>query len=179
MTTLEMPTLAQIQLANDLKYFEEGDTPMLQGYAVVWDAVSGDKPMGFRFPRGAKFAWHEDMRFLWQHDNRFVLARQSNNTLRFQEDQRGVWFRAQPDLEQSFARDVVQGVKNGNITGVSFDAFNMRHRRNGRVFDVLEARTSEISAVGNPAFRETSIAARFSDNANKLALMAMEMEMTA
>ncbi|PEP81913.1 HK97 family phage prohead protease, partial [Bacillus toyonensis] len=62
---------------------------------------------------------HDDIRALWSHDTSKVLGRTKNNTLRLEEDDKGLRFEL--DLPRTtVGNDTYESVKRGDIAGVSF-----------------------------------------------------------
>lgn len=142
--------------------------PVVEGYAVLWDSWSEDLG-GFRerFMRGAfaKSIEKGDLRVLWQHNGEYVFGRNTAGTAEFEEDDKGLRYRATPPDTQ-WARDALESIRRGDVTQNSF-AF--RARRNGDEWllkDAMAYRTvtdAELYEVGPqtfPAYPDTSVAVR-------------------
>ncbi|HEY1064989.1 MAG TPA: HK97 family phage prohead protease [Pirellulales bacterium] len=99
----------------------DGKTTLF-GYAAVFNSFSRDLG-GFKEiirPGAFKRALQEsDVTSLWNHDANHVLGRQSNNTLRVSEDERGLYYEVDLPPTQA-ARDLEVLVERGDIRGSSF-----------------------------------------------------------
>jgi hypothetical protein len=135
----------------------------LEGYAVLWDAVSADLG-GFRerFARGAFGDLRgEDLRFLVGHNDAGVpLGRTKAGTMRVFQDSRGVGFEV--DLPNSEpGRALGEAVKRGDLSQMSFGFVTTGDRWEqygaGLLRTVTSARLSEISAVAFPAYPQTRV----------------------
>lgn len=142
----------------------------LCGYAVVWDSLSQDLG-GFRerIMRGA-FAEslrdrERDVLALADHDTAKVLGRQSNNTLVLTEDGTGLL----ADIflaETSYALDVAENVRAGNVKGMSFafcvrpggEQWTQQDGENIRTLTALDL--YEVSTTPMPAYLDTVLALR-------------------
>jgi HK97 family phage prohead protease len=106
----------------------------------------------------------DDQRALLNHNDDFVLARRSAGTLRLGEDSKGLHYEL--DLGgQSYARDLYESVKRGDITGSSIgfrtitDTWSMKDGMDHRQVSKISLR--EVSPVAWPAFPQTDgLAAR-------------------
>jgi hypothetical protein len=103
---------------------DDGDTteelPMLQGYAIVWNAVSADKrenKFSRMLPGSAKFS--SPTLAVYAHDKSKLLGTTDNGTLRIIPDAIGA--RCEIDLpDTSYARDAVALIKGKYVAGMSF-----------------------------------------------------------
>jgi len=78
---------------------QEGEQPVLVGYAVRWGEVSEPLPFRERFLPGAfakDLASGRDVLALVGHELSKVLARRSNGTLTLREDEVGLWVEIRP-----------------------------------------------------------------------------------
>lgn len=139
----------------------------ITGYAVVWNARSSDlggfvetfAPHAFRdfFSSGKA-----DVRGFVNHDTAKIIGRQSANTIRLYEDDKGVRFEIDV-AETSYGDDLLESVRRGDITGMSF---GFRLAKNGAKYDrsggavlrtVTAAEMNEISPVTFPAYEASSV----------------------
>lgn len=105
---------------------ENGELPQLEGYAALFD-VDTEIPSWLgnfreRIKKGAfKRAIREgqDVRALRNHDPDNILGRTSAKTLRLKEDAVGLRIEIDPP-NTSVARDTVESIRRGDITGQSF-----------------------------------------------------------
>jgi hypothetical protein len=143
------------------------------GYAAVWDAVSEDLG-GFRevIKRGAfadALASGEDIRFVLGHDMDTVMARTSNGSLELVEDDTGLRVWARIALDDPDAQRLDAKLRSGAMSQMSF-AFTMPADGKGERWDYsggVPMRSVErvemlyeVSAVGSPAYGQTTLAAR-------------------
>ena len=142
----------------------------LVGYAAVFNSLSQDLG-GFKeriVPGAFKTTVTSgiDVRALVDHDSAKLLGRTSNGTLRIAEDNIGL--RVEIDLPDgvSYADDIRQLVKRGDIRGMSF---GFRVRQGGQRFveeggikirELTDIDCRECSVVGQPAYQATSLALR-------------------
>lgn len=150
---------------------KDGSIGTLSGYAAVFGAWSEDLG-GFRekirvgaFKKSLDAG--EDVRALMAHDTATVIGRRSAKTLEISEDEKGLRFEVKlPNT--SAARDLVESVKRGDITGMSFGFETIEdswtHRKEGESFvyerELIEVRVIEISPVAFPAYTATSAEVR-------------------
>ena len=101
---------------------QEGEQPALAGYAIRWGEVSEPLPFRERFLPGAfakDLASDRDVLALVGHELSKVLARRSNGTLTLREDDVGLWVEIRPNMETSFAQDLVALVRRGDLKQMS------------------------------------------------------------
>ncbi|SPW64601.1 putative head maturation protease of prophage [Escherichia coli] len=111
-----------------------------------------------KFQRGAFSEWlaaGNDVRGLYEHDHSMLLGRTRSGTLKLEEDETGLRFELTPP-DTSTGRDVIELVKRGDISGMSF---GFRSRKD--VWDtttdpcvrtVLVAELYEITVTSVPAY---------------------------
>jgi len=101
----------------------EGDTPVIEGYAAVFNKW-GSEAYGFRekIAPGAfkKTIKGGDVRALFNHDPNHVLGRQSNGTLTLKEDDRGLSMHTDINADDPDAMSVYAKVRRGDVNGQSF-----------------------------------------------------------
>ncbi|EHQ3483999.1 HK97 family phage prohead protease, partial [Escherichia coli] len=135
----------------------------LTGYVVRWDKLSELLWGEFyeKFQRGAFTEWlaaGNDVRGLYEHDHSMLLGRTRSGTLKLEEDETGLRFELTPP-DTSTGRDVIELVKRGDISGMSF---GFRSRKD--VWDtttdpcvrtVLVAELYEITVTSVPAYPDS------------------------
>lgn len=153
----------------DLRASMNGESQILEGYAVVFGSLSEDLG-GFRevVERGAfAQALNEtpDVRALFNHNPDLVLGRTTNGTLRLAEDAYGL--RVAITLPNtSYAQDVHRLVERGDVNQMSF-AFRVHKggetwtTENGqRIRRLRSLAIYDVSIVTFPAYQATTVAAR-------------------
>jgi hypothetical protein len=116
-----------------------------------------------------------DILGLANHENEKLLGRTSNRTLRVTETNKGLAVEIDmPDT--SYARDLIELVKRGDIKGLSF---GFRVRQNGQKFtkdsgvtirELHDVDLREVSIVSQPAYPETSLALRSAELDEEVAM---------
>lgn len=150
---------------------KDGSIGTLTGYAAVFGAWSEDLG-GFRekirtgaFKKSLEAG--DDVRALMAHDTAAVIGRRSAKTLDIGEDEKGLRFEIKlPNT--SHARDLVESVKRGDISGMSFGFETIEdswtHRKEGEAFvyerELVEVRLIEVSPVAFPAYTATTAEVR-------------------
>ena len=147
---------------------EDGDSlPKITGHAAVFNKLSVD--MGFRekiapgaFRNALKTS---DTRALFNHNPDYVLGRQSAGTLVLREDKNGLMMEVSPP-NTSYARDLVENIKLGNIKEQSF-GFTVKSDSWEDMDEDTPTRTLleigdllDVSPVTYPAYQNTSVALR-------------------
>jgi len=143
------------------------DDRRLRGHAVVTNALSQNLG-GFReiiAPDALDRTFKEaiDLRALVDHESAKILGRLRAGTLEVAKDGTGLRVMIEPDLEITYAGDIVRAVRRGDVSGMSF-AFLMleddwTEGEDGTpVRTVLDMRISEVSVVTFPAYTQTDIA---------------------
>ena len=148
-------TFAAVEERSD----ETTDTLLFTGYASVFD-----KPYGVKDSRGAynetikpgafkkTLQEQDDVRFLVNHDG-IPLARTSSGTLNLEEDEYGLFVRAELDPNNPTVAEVASAMKRGDLNEMSFAFAAMRDdfNQNGDERTVSEARLFDVSVVTYPA----------------------------
>ena len=137
----------------------DNDTLLFTGYASVFD-----KPYGVRDSRGQynetikpgafkkTLKEQDDVRFLVNHDG-IPLARTSSGTLQLEEDDYGLFVRAELDPSNPTVAEVSSAMKRGDLNEMSFAfaAIKDNFDTNGENREVNEARLFDVSVVTYPA----------------------------
>jgi HK97 family phage prohead protease len=149
----------------------KGDqNPVIEGYAAVFNSLSQDLG-GFRekiapgaFARTIKN--NKDIVSLFNHDPGVVLGRTGNGTLTLREDKTGLYMEVTPP-NTAAARDVVEVIRRGDVTGQSFQFVTVRDSWEGldsneadTVRTLEEVRLMEAGPVVFPAYEQTAVSAR-------------------
>lgn len=142
---------------------ELADDRLIRGHAVVTNVLSEDLG-GFReriLPSALTRSLRADIRALVDHDTAKVLGRTRAGTLVLRTDKIGLDTTTEPDMEISYAKDIVRAVARGDVSGMSF-AFRVIeddwHKEDGAVIrDVIDMEIQEISVVTFPAYAETDV----------------------
>jgi len=135
------------------------DTLLFTGYASVFN-----KPYGVRDSRGQynetikpgafkkTLKEQDDVRFLVNHDG-IPLARTSSGTLELEEDDYGLFVRAELDPSNPTVAEVASAMKRGDLNEMSFAfaAIKDNFDQNGENREVNEARLFDVSVVTYPA----------------------------
>ena len=135
------------------------DTLLFTGYASVFN-----KPYGVRDSRGQynetikpgafkkTLKEQDDVRFLVNHDG-IPLARTSSGTLQLEEDDYGLFVRAELDPSNPTVAEVSSAMKRGDLNEMSFAfaAIKDNFDQNGENREVNEARLFDVSVVTYPA----------------------------
>lgn len=155
-------------LAMELRVKGDKD-PVIEGYAAVFNSLSQDLG-GFRekiapgaFARTIKN--NKDIFSLFNHDPAVVLGRTGNGTLTLREDSNGLWMEVKPP-NTAVARDVMEVIRRGDVTGQSFQFVTVRDSwegldtRDDTVRTLEEVRLIEAGPVVFPAYQQTKVSAR-------------------
>jgi len=168
-----------------LRAAEEENKRFIEGYASVFNVRSklilerGEvfyeeiKPGAFRevLERDGL-----DVIFTFNHSKNMVLARTISNTLQLKEDERGLFYRAEIDINDSEAKNLWLRIKRGDLQENSFafrvdetdyrwesvDGDNIPLRKISKISDLRD-----VSAVTFAAYPETSVDARELAEINK------------
>ena len=173
-----------------VKYGEDSKDPMITGYAAVFNSLSEDLG-GFRekIEPGAFAAAikSSDARALFNHNPDYVLGRQSNETLRLKEDEKGLYMEVDPPKTQ-FIRDlVIAPIERGDIREQSFgfvvesDKWEHLDDRESKTKEPIRtilkiAQLFDVSPVTYPAYPDTAVAMRSLETA-KVATPFMPLTM--
>lgn len=144
----------------------EAGSKLIGKYGIVYDEWSEDLG-GFieRVLPGAadESIANDDIRSLVNHDPNLILGRNKAGTLRLDSDERGIAYEVDlPDT--SYAKDLVESVRRGDITGNSF-GFYVIEDRWGRIDgkdarDLVKIQVFDIGPVTFPAYPQTSVGIR-------------------
>lgn len=162
-----MKQIRHIDIRTEIELREEQDKPRTIVGKIPYNSRSVD--MGFlevitptaftkTLTDGA------DVKALYAHDSAKVLGRTKNGTLRLVPDADGLV--CECDLpDTSYARDVYELIKRGDVTTMSFGFYPVKVRQeieDGKAVDYLqEVRLIEVSfAVAFPAYEATNSEAR-------------------
>jgi uncharacterized protein len=162
--------------AAELRVDQVDGRPVIRGYAAVFNSMSEDLG-GFReVIRPGAFAAclaGADVRALINHDPNQVLGRNRAGTLRLAEDSRGLRYEIDPP-DTSYARDLMQSIARGDISGSSFRFYmhddasrgqTWRSEPTGVVREISEfGRIDDVSAVTYPAYGATEVSLRSLDS---------------
>ena len=144
------------------------DEMIVEGYAAVFNSITDLGPFKERIAPGAfSDVLDNDVRLLINHDG-VPLARTSNNTLKLEEDEDGLHYRAMLSDTQA-GRDLYTMIKRGDISQSSF-AFTVAEEsvdEDGvRVIDKVGS-LIDVSPVTYPAYQAATVSARSeSENEN-------------
>lgn len=108
-------------LETTLEYRDDGKTPVIVGYAAVFESESRNLG-GFveTIRRGAfdrVLAARQDVVGVYNHDKNYLLGRTSNGTMTLSVDEHGLRYAITPPATRA---DVVESVQRGDVTGSSF-----------------------------------------------------------
>jgi HK97 family phage prohead protease len=156
-------------LPTEFEVRAEGNTLTIEGYALKWDARSGNLG-GFkeRVSEGAtkKTIKESDIRALINHDPNLILGRSKagKGTLELSNDETGTYYRVTGDIRQSYVQDLAIAMERGDVNQSSFgfrvvgpegqewsedeDGYPLRTLREIQLFDV--------SPVTYPAYEDST-----------------------
>ena len=146
---------------------ETQDIPRIEGYATVFNETADLGPFTETIDRNAfEHVMNDDVRMLFNHDPNFPLARSKNGqgTLEMRVDDKGVFF-SYPVGPQSYAKDLHESIKRGDVDQASFaftvqaDEWEERDGRPHRHITQLGSLT-DLSVVTYPAYEATKVMAR-------------------
>lgn len=145
----------------------ETDSREVEGYAVVFNA---ETDLGWFTEEIDRDAFNQtdmsNVYLLFNHDENNVLAGTSNNSLKMNIDDRGL-FQTSNIIDTSLGEDVLKLVKNGLINKMSF-AFTIANggeewiERDGKEHRIIRKidKLFDVSLVTYPAYSQTSAYAR-------------------
>lgn len=146
----------------------ETDDPIITGYAAVFEQWSLDLG-GFReiihkgaFSKTLKDG--ADVRSLFNHDSNIVLGRTTANTLKVEEDEKGLRVEIKPPKTRTVEDLVLTPMRRGDINQMSFGFRTVKDvwgkDETGHFRELQEARLYEVSPVTFPAYPQTSVQVR-------------------
>jgi HK97 family phage prohead protease len=149
----------------DVEARADGDGMRLAGYAAVFNDSSVPLPFKESIAPGAfrkTLSETPDVRLLINHEG-LPLARTKNDTLKLEEDERGLRFEA--DLaDTQEGRDIYELVKRGDVDQMSFAFRVIRQKwnddRSRRVLTEVSLADGDVSVVTYPAYPTTTVEAR-------------------
>jgi len=136
------------------------------GHAAVFDQLSVD--LGSFREKIAKGAFKKtiqeaDVRALWNHDPNYVLGRTKSNTLKLQEDDKGLAIEINPP-NTTWARDLMESIRRGDIDQMSFGFRAVKEdweTEGDQLIRVLrEVELFDVSPVTFPAYPTTDVQVR-------------------
>jgi hypothetical protein len=141
------------------------DERRLRGHAIVTNARSQNLG-GFVeiiAPEALDRTFKEaiDLRALVDHKSAKILGRMRAGTLEATRDATGLRVMIEPDLDISYASDIMRSVRRGDVSGMSF-AFraledDWSDGDEAPIRTVLDMRISEVSIVTFPAYTQTDV----------------------
>lgn len=147
----------------------------VEGYAAVFNSPTqiGD----FFIEKIAPGAFTNSIRgsdvaALLGHDDNRILGRQSNGTLKLNEDARGLHFTLELDPDSPEGQTAIAAIRRRDIVGCSFgfqvlaESWEEGDRLPIRTLE--EIRLFEISAVAFPAYNDTSVAVKAQERASAI-----------
>ncbi|MFE6080711.1 HK97 family phage prohead protease [Streptomyces virginiae] len=156
-------------LIRALSAHSAGSARTIRGYGIVFNSLSA--PMGNPafVEQISPTAWNPsadpyDVIATFGHDEKQFLGRRSANTLRLGTDSTGIWYEV--DLPDTTAgNDLFELVKRGDVTGSSFtfraDDDDWAKGPDGMPLrTITRMRVFELGPVLNPAYPDTTVAAR-------------------
>ena len=159
--------------APEVRASGDGRSVTVAGYAAVFDSpadIGGDWREIIAPGAFSETLRRDDVLALAAHDSARILGRTSAGTLRLREDRRGL--AVEIDLpDTSDGRDVAELVRRGDLKGMSF-GFIVRHDEwdetaNPPTRTIRSVDLMEVSAVGRPAYGDTSLGLRSLERARE------------
>lgn len=148
-------TFSAVEQRND----DDKDTLLFTGYASVFNKGYGVRDQRGQYTETIKpgafkktLKEQDDVRFLVNHDG-IPLARTSSGTLELEEDDYGLFVRAELDPSNPTVAEIASAMKRGDLNEMSFafaairDDFDAREENR----EVTEARLFDVSVVTYPA----------------------------
>jgi len=154
---------------SEIREMTEDEPLKITGYAAVFNQLSDDLG-GFRekIKRGFfKDVLDNDVRALFNHDDNMVLARTKNNTLKLEEDNKGLKVEIIPN-DTTYANDLVKLVRRGDVDQMSFQWVTEKDEwdssdLNNVVRTLVKAQSLwDVSPVTFPAYPQTKVDVRTS-----------------
>lgn len=145
----------------------EGNTLILEGYALKWGARSKNLG-GFKevVAEGAtnKTIQESDIRALFNHDPSLILGRNKSGTLEISNDSEGTHYRINGDMRQSYVKDLAIAMERGDVTQSSF-GFRVvgpngqewtEDEDGGPLRTLREIQLFDVSPVTYPAYEDST-----------------------
>lgn len=160
----------QFRVMNPLEIRTDVDTTssdfFVEGYAMKWQPYplyEDDKGIVYEEFRKGVFdgADMNDVIFLYDHQGK-VFARTSNNTLKIELDNTGMFIQADLSKSQA-AKEMYDEIKNGLVTKMSWSFKPSNYYFDEKTRTIVHEgikKVYDVSAVGIPANNDTSINAR-------------------
>jgi uncharacterized protein len=156
---------------NKIEFFSntltaDPENPIISGYAVLFNKES--RPMdyfGFNYktvisPNAFSIESDTDVKLLLEHDTKQILAREKNNSLTFEKDDKGLKFTATLGKSR-IQRDVVELIRQGIYSNMSFGVQVLDQEWDEDVDPAIRTITSgkllEFSIVSDPQFSDTNV----------------------
>lgn len=167
---MSKPTERRCFQVEELRVESKDDRPVIRGYAAVFNSLS-ENLRGFReiVKPGAFTKTIEDgsdVRALWNHDVNYVLGRTKSNTLRLEQDSRGLRVEIDPPDTQ-WAKDHIESIRRGDVSQMSFGFRVMKDSwsradpesedRKIPIRELIEVSLFDVSPVTYPAYPETTV----------------------
>jgi HK97 family phage prohead protease len=152
---------------DDLEYREDEDKPIVSGYVTRFNKLS-EEMWGFReqVAPGAftKSLGERKVLSFWNHNSDIVLGNTENDTLKLEEDEKGLRFELTlPDT--TAGKDARTLIKRGDVKGMSFGFRTVKDQWDESdpkrvIRTLLEVKLYEVSPTPMPAYPQSSVAAR-------------------
>jgi HK97 family phage prohead protease len=163
--------LVELRTVSTPKLIRSEDKPIIVGHAAVFNTMTDiggyyrEKVAPGAFARAIK---EDDVRALFNHNPDLLLGRNKAGTLRLSEDDQGLAYEVDPDMEISHTRDVVRMMERGDVTQSSFGFFVRKQQweedEKGIVTrTIIEAELFDVSPVTYPAYTTTDVGLRQRD----------------
>ena len=150
---------------------EDGDSPILEGHAAVFNKEINIFGMNEVIRPGAfKRALREkqDIRALFNHEPSLILGRTKAKTLTLKEDKVGLFTEIKL-ADTTVGRDLAESVRRGDVDGMSF-AFRVRKQnivpgttKKLALREILDVDLFDVSPVTFPAFTQTDVGLKSED----------------
>lgn len=168
-----MSEIRAVMEAPAIRAAADGKSRTVAGYAAVFNSPADIGGMWIEQIAPGAFAASiasDDVLALAAHDSARILGRTSAGTLRLREDDRGL--AVEIDLpDTTDGRDVAELVQRGDLKGMSF-GFIVRKDEWDETIEpptrtISSVELIEVSAVGRPAYGDTSLAMRSRDQSRQ------------
>jgi len=148
----------------------KGEGPKITGYAAVFNELS-EEMWGFRemiAPGAFDDVLEDDVRATYNHDPNYVLGRSTKETLRIEQDDKGLRVEIDPP-DTAWARDLLVTMRRGDVDQMSFafridleDGDKWVADDDGNVIRTIMklSELNDVSVVTYPAYPQTTAEAR-------------------